>query len=158
MSPANPKRNNDAIVIDASVLVSISSKEATTHLSAENAFDFYAKNGWEFFAPNVIVGEVMFALCHKLAAGVLTEIEHEKAVQSFLNLMKNISTPDDETELVERAVEIRESYGCSRSSDGLYIALAEDLAKTRTVELLTFDKGMVNQAAKNAPTITIKVL
>ena len=100
----------------------------------------------------------MFALCHKLAAGVLTEAEHEKAVESFLNLMKNITTPDDETELVERAVEIRESYGCSRSSDGLYIALAEDLAKTRTVELLTFDRGMVNQSAKNAPTVTIKVL
>lgn len=158
MSPTSPTKNNDAVVIDASILVSISSKEAATYLTAENTFDFYAKNGWEFFAPHVIVGEVMFALCHKLAAGVLTEAEHEKAVESFLNLMKNITTPDDETELVERAVEIRESYGCSRSSDGLYIALAEDLAKTRTVELLTFDRGMVNQAAKNAPTVTIKVL
>ncbi len=127
-------------------------------LIAENAFDFYAKNGWEFFAPNVIVGEVMFALCHKLAAGVLTEAEYEKAVESFLNLMKSIVTPNDETDFVERAVEIRASYGCSRSSDSLYIALAEDLVKIRTVELLTFDKGMVNQAAKNAPTVTIKVL
>ena len=158
MSPTSPMINNDAVVIDASILVSISSKEAATYLTAENAFDFYAKNGWEFFAPNVVVSEVIFALCHKLAAGVLTEVEHEKAVESFLNLMKNILTPDDETDLVERAIEIRESYGCSRSSDGLYIALAEDLAKTRTVELMTFDKGMLNQAAKNAPMVTIKVL
>ncbi len=158
MSPTSPTNNNDAVVIDASILVSISSKEAATYLTAENAFDFYAKNGREFFAPNVTVGEVMFALCHKLAAGVLTEAEHEKAVESFLNLMKNIATPDDETDLVKRAVEIRESYGCSRSSDSLYIALAEDLAKTRTAELLTSDKGMINQAAKNAPTVTVKVL
>ena len=149
---------NNAAVIDASILVSISSKEAATYLIAENAFDTYAKSGWEFFAPNVVVGEVMFALCHKLAAGVLTEAEHEKAVESFLNLMKHISTPDDETDLVKRAVEIQSNYGCSRSSDGLYIALAEDLANTRTAELLTFDKGMINQAAKNAPPVRVKVL
>ncbi|MGI8467341.1 MAG: type II toxin-antitoxin system VapC family toxin [Pyrinomonadaceae bacterium] len=150
--------NPEAVVIDASILVSISSKEAAAYLIAQNAFDIYAKNGWEFFAPNVVVGEVLFALCRKLAAGILTETEHEKAVESFLNLMKNISTPDDETDLVERVVEIRGNYGCSRSSDGLYIALAEDLAKIRTVELLTFDRGMINQTAKNAPTVTVKVL
>ncbi len=109
MSPAN---NPNAAIIDASLLVSMSSNEA----------------------------------------------EHEKAVETFLDLMKIISTPNDETNLVKRAFEIRETYGCSRSSDSLYIALAEDLAKTRTVELLTFDRGMINQAAKNAPTVKVKVL
>lgn len=72
--------------------------------------------------------------------------------------MKNIATPNDETVFVKRAVEICQSYGCSHSSDSLYIALAEELAKTQTVELLTFDKGMIDQAAKNAPTVTIKIL
>ncbi|MDQ3063071.1 MAG: type II toxin-antitoxin system VapC family toxin [Acidobacteriota bacterium] len=155
MSPAN---NPNAAVIDASILVSITAKEAATHLTAENAFKAYSQNGWEFFAPNVIVAEVIFALCQKLAAGILTEAEYKKAVESFLDYMTIISTPNDETDLVKRAVEIRETYGCSRSSDGLYIALAEDLAKARTVELLTFDKGMKNQAAKNAPTVTVNVL
>lgn len=154
----SPMSNKDAVVVDASIIVSISAKEAATYLAAENAIDVYIKNGWEFFAPNVIVAEVIFALCHKLAAGDLTEAEYEKAVESFLDLMKSISTIADETDLVKRAVEIRQGYGCSRSSDSLYIALAEDLAKTRTVELLTFDKGMINQIAKNAPTVTIKVL
>ncbi|MGI8640657.1 MAG: type II toxin-antitoxin system VapC family toxin [Pyrinomonadaceae bacterium] len=158
MNPMSQTNNNDIAVIDASILVSIASKEAATYLIAENAFDTYAKNGWEFFAPNVVVGEVIFALCQKFTAEVLTEAEYEKAVATFLDLMKNITTPNDEMALVKRAVEIRQSYGCSRSSDGLYIALAEDLAKTRTVELLTFDKGMINQAAKNAPTIIVKVL
>ena len=105
-----------------------------------------------------LLGEVVFALYQKFAAGVLTEIEYEKAVETFLDLMKNISTPSSETDLVKRAVEVRQSYGCSRSSDGFYIALAEDLAKTRTVEIVTFDKGMINQAAKNAPTAAVKVL
>ncbi len=100
----------------------------------------------------------MFALCQKLTAGVLTEAEYEKAIESFLDYMTIISTPDNETDLVKRAVEIRESYGCSRSSDSLYIAHVEDLAKTRIAELLTFDRGMINQAAKTAPTVTVKVL
>ena len=72
--------------------------------------------------------------------------------------MTIISTPDDETDLVKRAVEIREGYSCSRSSDGLYLAMAEDLAKTHTVELFTLDRGMINQAAKNAPTVKVRVL
>ncbi len=154
----NPMSNPNAAVIDASILVSISSNEAATHTIAETAFNAYANNGWEFFAPNAIIGEVIFALCQKLTAGVLTEVEHEKAVESFLNLMKNISTPDNETDLVKRAVEIRGNYGCSRSSDSLYLVLAEDLATNRTIELLTLDKGMITQAAKNAPTVTVKVL
>lgn len=154
----SPTSNKDAVVVDASIIVSISSKETATYLAAENAIDVYTKNGWEFFAPNVIVAEVVFALCQKLAAGDLTEAEYDKALESFLDLMKSVSTIADETDLVKRAVEIRKGYGCSRSSDSLYIALAEDLAKTRTVELLTFDKGMTNQIAKNAPTVTIKVL
>ncbi len=140
--------NPNAAIVDASIIVSIASKEAATYLAAKNAFNSYAQNGWEFFAPNAIVAEVMFALCQKLAAGILTEAEYEQAIESFLDYMTIIATPDDETSLVSRAVEIRKSYGYSRSSDSLYIALAEDLEKTRTVELFTLDKGMTNQAAK----------
>ncbi len=154
----SPASKQNAAVIDASILVSIAAKETATHLTAEDAFKAYSQNGWKFFAPNVIVAEVMFALCQKLAAGILTGAEYEKAVESFLDYMTIISMPNDETDLVKRAVEIRETYGCSRSSDSLYIALAEDLAKTRTVELLTLGRGMTNQAAKNAATVTVKVL
>ena len=154
----NPADNLSAAIIDASILVSIASKETPTHLPAEAAFRAYSQNGWEFFAPNVIVPEVMFALCQKLTGELLTRQDYEQAVKSFLDYMTILSTPDDETGLVKRAIEIREGYGCSRSSDGLYMALAEDLAKTRTVELFTLDSGMVNQAAKNAPTVTVKVL
>lgn len=150
--------NLRAVVIDASILVSIASKETPTHRPAEAAFRAYSQNGWEFFAPHVIVPEVMFALCQKLTGELLTTPEYELAVEFFLDYMTILSTPDDETDLVKRAIEIREGYGCSRSSDALYIALAEDLAKTRTVELLTLDKGMVNQAAKNAPTVNVNVL
>lgn len=153
-----PTSNPNAAVVDASLIVAIASKEAGTYLTAKNTFDSYAQSGWEFFAPHTIVGEVLFALCQKFATGVLTKSEYEQAIESFLDYMTFVEPPDDETSLVKRAVEIRETYGCSRSSDSLYLALAEDLAKTRTVELLTFDKGMINQSAKNAPTVTVKVL
>jgi predicted nucleic acid-binding protein len=154
----NPTTNSDAAIVDARILVAMVSKEIGTYLIAEAAFDNYANNGWEFFAPNVVASEVLFALCQKFAAGILTLTEYEQAIDAFLVLMNNISTDNDDKSLVKRAVEIRENYGCSRSSDSLYIALAEDLAKTRKVELLTFDKGMVNQAAKNAPTVLVKIL
>lgn len=154
----NLMNNAEAVVIDASILVSMASNEAGTHLLAEAAFNHYSQNGWEFVAPNVVVSEVLFAMCQKLASGVLTQTEYEQAIDKFLLLMQNISTETSDKSLVKRAVEIRETYVCRRSSDSLYIALAEDLAKTRTVELLTFDRGMTNQAAKNAPTVTVKVL
>ncbi|MCA1622949.1 MAG: hypothetical protein LC768_12045 [Acidobacteria bacterium] len=73
--------------------------------------------------------------------------------------MTAVSPPENgEASLIKRAEEIRKSYGCSRASDSLYIALAEELTATRPTELLTFDKGFINQAAKNAPTVRINLL
>ena len=72
--------------------------------------------------------------------------------------MQFISTPGDESALMKRAVEIRGTYACSRSSDGLYIAYAEELSKSRITEILTFDKGMKNQISNYAPTVTLNLL
>lgn len=89
----------------------------------------------------------------------MTKQEQEEAMEFFKNYMTAISPPEDgEVSFIERAEEIRETYGCSRVSDSLYIALTEELTKTRTTELLTFDKGFVNQSAKNAPTVQINLL
>ena len=71
--------------------------------------------------------------------------------------MKAIKTINDDV-LIKRATEIQEDYGCSRSADSLYIALAEHLGKQHTVEILTFDSGFKNQIAKNAPTVTLNLL
>lgn len=153
MSPTN---NPNALVVDANLMISVSSKEPTAK-AVEAELENYAKNGWEFFAPNIIVAEVLFILCQKLQNGLLTPKSYDEAIENFQDQMKVIETPND-AQFIKRAKEIRETYGCSRSSDSLYLALAEDLAKTRTVELLTFDKGMINHATKNAPTVTVKIL
>ncbi len=146
------------VIIDANIIISISSKESNTFRIAENAFNKYATDGCEFFAPNVIVAEGMFALCNKLKDGILTQNQHDEAVESFIDYMTIIETPSDEYLLMQRAVEIRGTYGCSRSSDGIYIALAEELSQTRTTELLTFDKGIQNQIANLAPAVTLNLL
>lgn len=151
-----PMSNPNAVITDANILISICLKEPTM-LNAEKVLENYAKNGWEFFAPNIIVAEVLYILCQKLQNNLLTPKSYNEAIENFEDQMNFIQTPND-AQFIKRAKEIQNSYGCSRSADSIYIALAEHLAKNRTVELLTFDKGLLNQAAKNSPAVTIKVL
>lgn len=153
-----PTSNPNAAIIDANILISICSKEQDTFPIADTAFKNYAKNGWEFFAPSVIVAEGLFALCNKLQDGILTQTEYDRAIGFYVDYMQIISTPSDESALMKRAVEIRGTYGCSRSSDGLYVAYAEELSKSRVTEILTFDKGMKNQILNFAPTATLNLL
>jgi predicted nucleic acid-binding protein len=158
MSTMTPTNNPNAALVDANILISICSKERLTFPLADSAFKTFAQNGWDFFAPNVIVAEGMFALCNKLQAGVLTQTGYEQAIDFFAGFMQFIQTPEDESSLMKRAVEIRGAYGCSRSSDGLYIALAEELSQSRVTEILTFDQGIKNQIANHAPTVALNLL
>jgi predicted nucleic acid-binding protein len=153
-----PMNKPDAVVVDANILISLCSNEQHTSPLANTAFQTYAQKGWDFFAPNVIVAEGIFALCNKLQAGVLTQTEYERAIDFFVDYMQFIQSPQNESSLIKRAVEIRRNYGCSRSSDGLYIALAEALSQNRVTEILTFDRGMKNQIANFSPNITLNLL
>ena len=91
--------------------------------------------------------------------GKLTAAQYEKAVEDFNDYMAVILTPPaGDVPFIKRASEIRKSYGCSRTSDAIYIALAEELSQNGSVELLTFDAGMVNQAAKNAQSVKVNLL
>lgn len=148
--------NPNALITDANVIISVCSKEPTATVT-KSALESYALNGWEFFAPNVVTAEVLYVLCRKLQNGLLTTKTCDEAIENFQDQMRFTKTPND-AQFIKRAREIQNDYGCSRSADSIYIALAEDLAKTRTAELLTFDKGMINQAAKGVPTVRVKVL
>ncbi len=154
-----PTTNPPAIVIDSNVLIGICAKEKDKHQTAETAVEDYLTKGYEFFAPNVIVSEVIFVLCQKLSNGLLIQTEYDKAIESFKNYLSFIIfTPNGKADLVDRAIETIRGYGCSRSSDGLYIALAEEVSKNYDTKLLTFDKGIINQVAKNAPTVKVHLL
>lgn len=148
-----------AVVPDANVIIALCAKEIDKLQTAEAAFKHYVKQGYEFFAPSVLVAEVIFVLCQKLADGSLTQTEHDKAIDVFGDYLKGIElSPNGEAFLLKRAVEIRQGYGCSRSSDSLYLALAEELTANYDTEIVTFDKGFINQAAKNAPTVKVNLL
>jgi predicted nucleic acid-binding protein len=139
-------------------LISICTKEPTYNI-AKTAISEYASNNWEFHAPNVIVPEFLYILCQKLQNGLLTEAEYRNAIQSFKNQMAATITPTGgDISLIDRAIAIQATYGCSRSADCLYIALAEVLAKSGPAELLTFDNGNVNQTTKHAPTVKVNLL
>ncbi len=152
-----PMNSASVVVIDASVLVSIVSIEIETHVAAKKAFTEYTLSGAEFFAPSVMVGKVIYALCKKVEAKELTEAEHTEAIKSFEDFMTKIAVQIDDNQLIKRAIEIQKSYGCSHSADSFYIALTEVLAENGSVELFTLDRGMKKQAAKNAPSVVVNV-
>jgi predicted nucleic acid-binding protein len=151
-----PTINHGIVIPDANIFIALCAKEPK-QLTAEKALESYANDGWEFYAPNIIVAEVLYILCQKHQNGTLTEKAYKEAVENFQDQMKAVTTVSEAT-LIKRAFEIQQSYGCSRSADSIYIALAEHLAKSQPVEIVTFDGGLVNQAAKNAPTVKVNVL
>lgn len=151
--------NVGSVVIDANVLIGLCAKEPDKCTTAENALQDYAARGWIFYAPHVIVSEVLYVLCNKLQNGLLSPDTYEEAIQNFCDQMAAILSPlNGDASLIIRAKEIRGNYGCSHSADGLYIALTEELAMNGAAEFLTFDKGVINQTTQTAPTIKVNLL
>ncbi len=110
-------------------------------------------------APGVIVAETLYVLCGKKTSGSLSLPDYATAVATFDRIMASVlPPPNGDASLIRRAEQIGNGYGCIRSADGIYIALAEELTASRPTELLTFDQGCPNQAAANAPTVIVKVL
>jgi len=151
--------NAGAVVIDANILISICSQEPSEATARAALADYTARN-WAFYAPSVILTEVLFALCRKLQAGIIDAATYQKAVEDFnLGFLPAITPPPNgDAALLVRAEEIRSGYSCLHSADGFYIALTEELAKSGAAELLTFDKRVVNVAANNAPSVKVNLL
>jgi predicted nucleic acid-binding protein len=155
MQPSNPS----FVTLDASFVVAYCAKEPNRDVKAKAQIVQYANAGKQLYAPGTLVAEVLFAFCRKLAAGDLTPVEHTAALKSFETIMQVVlPPPHGEPALIARADQIRGSYSCSRSADGIYLALAEALAQHGLSELVTFDQGMVNQAAAAAPNVSVTLL
>lgn len=148
-----------AIILDASVAIAISARETGREPKANAELLRYATAGYTFYAPGAVVAETLYVLCGKLQQGLLTPTEHTQAIFDFEILMANVlPPPDGEVSLISRTEAIRTGYGCSRSADGIYIALAEVLAQSVPSAIVTFDQNMQNQAARHAPTVTVQTL
>lgn len=146
-------------VIDASVVVALCCREPGRYDVARKLLSRLATDGTEFYAPSVIVAEGLHTLCQKQNVGVLTPQEHVAAVQSLRTRMKSIlPPPHGDVSLIERAERLREGFGCSRSSDALYIALAERMGQQGQTELITFDRELQRQVQRNAVAVNVCVL
>ncbi len=155
----SPSSNPGAVTIDANVMIAISSREAGHDAVATAELGRYASLGYEWFAPGTIISETLYILCGKLNSGILSPADYATAVQTFARTMNSVlPPPTGDAALVLRAEQIGSGYGCSRSADGIYIALAEQLAQTQPTVLLTFDKGLPKQAAMHAPTVMVHLL
>lgn len=158
---AQPAANNpiSAVVVDATIVVAISAKEAGREQQAIAQLGNYSAVGSQFYAPGVLAAEAIYVLCGKEQSGALSPSDYVQAITDLENMMRGfLPPPNGEAALIRRAAAIRSGYGCSRSSDGIYLALAEELAQTRTTHLLTLDTGLPNQAARNAPTVNVHLL
>jgi predicted nucleic acid-binding protein len=154
----NQPNSPGAVVVDSNVLISICSKE-TSHPTVEQALADYATKKWVFYAPGVIVAEVLFVLCRKLSDGSLTAVAYDEAIEMLKDhLAVILPPPRGDAALVQRAREIQTGYSCLHSADCLYVALTEELAASGAAEFVTFDKRVVNVAAKNAPTVKVNLL
>src|SRR5713101_3629482 len=150
------------VVVDASVVIAFCAKEPAKIARAEAELEKYKDGGWEFFAPAVMFSETLYVFCRQLRDGLMTQADYDSAVQNLIDLLPAInSPPHGEASLVERAEQIRGAYGCSRSSDSIYLALAEQLvplvSSPGQVEAVTFDGKLENHVKANAAVLIGKV-
>ena len=157
MLASNPL--SGAVVPDANLVIAICAKEVGKEPLALAELARYSSLGYQFYAPGVLIAEALYVLCGKEQSGTLPPADYARALTELETLAGGLlPPPQGDAGLVRRAAAIRATYGCSRASDSIYLALAEELTQTRPTVLLTFDQGFPNQAAKNAPTVTVQVL
>ena len=141
-------------------MIALCAQEPQRYTAVSVEINSYAQAGSLFYAPNIIVGETLYALRRKLTDGTLTAAEHAQAVKSFEARMTAVlPPPGGDDSLILRADQICMGYGASRSADALCLALAEaQTALYPNTRLLTFDRDLPKQAARNAPGIAIHLL
>lgn len=151
--------NSPAVVLDASLVIGLCAKESNKYAAAKAQLETYAQDGWELFAPGVLIGEVLYVLCKKRIEGLLDVSGYASAIASFTALARAIKPPPNgDLSLIDRAEAIRGAYGCSKTADAVYLALAEELKASRQAEFVTFDYKIKNQAKANSLDGLLKIL
>jgi len=146
-----------SVTLDASFVIGLCAKEPGKYRKAQTELRQRVSSGCSLFAPHLLVMESAFVLCGKLQNATLTE--HSAALANLHTTLARINfLPGGDGALLARAEQLRQGYGCSRSADGFYIALAEHLATTGASDLLTFDAGQQKQAVAHSPTVTVTLL
>lgn len=146
------------VILDASFVIGICAREPKKYVAAQTELGLRIAGGCPLHAPHLLIMEAAYVLCGRQQSGELTQAEHTAATANLGLLSTTIIFPDNgDITLLARAEQLRQGYGCSRSADCFYIALAEQLALSGTVELITFDAGQQRQAAAS-PGVTVTLL
>ncbi len=112
--------------LDASFVVGICAKAPDKYLKAQAELSRRISEGCPLHAPHLLIMEATYVLCGKQKNNELTEAEHGVAVSNLQMLASSLIFPaDSDASLLLRAEQIRRGYGCSRSADCFYLALAE---------------------------------
>ena len=150
--------NSEVVVVDANLIIAIACNEAGAE-PANDAIERCLSSGFTLYAPGVIMAETLYVLCGKLHSGTLTVAEHAESIRDASSILGLIQAPPGgDSSLFLRAEAIRGNYTCRRSADGIYIALAEELAESFKTILLTFDEDMANQVRSAAPKVDVNLL
>lgn len=59
---STPASSPGSVVIDANVLIAICAREKDKFDKAQDALNDYARSGWLFYGPGVVIGEVLYVL------------------------------------------------------------------------------------------------
>jgi len=148
-----------SVTLDSSLVVALCTKETDKEAPARAALDAWQQQGAAFYAPGVLVSEVLFVLCKKRESGELTPEEHARALDA-LEVLCALLEPMQESDcsLFRRADALRTLHTCRDCADGLYVALAEHLSANGPAVLLTFDAGQKRMAEREAPAVTVQLL
>src|SRR5437016_1590735 len=68
----SPPSNPGALVLDANVVIAICSAEIGRDAFATGEITDYVSQGFQLYAPGVVVAEVLFVLCGKRTSGSLS--------------------------------------------------------------------------------------
>ena len=146
------------VILDASFVIGVCAREPKKYALAQAELSMRITDGCPLHAPHLLIMEATYVLCGKQQSGELTQSEHTAAVANLGLLSTTIIFPEKgDMSLLVRAEQLREGYGCSRSADCFYIALAEHLALSGTSELITFDAGQQRQTAAS-PGVVVTLL
>ena len=122
------KTTPPCVAIDATLLIALCARELDKIAAAEREMERYAQEGYDFYAPGVILAESLFVLCRKLQDSILSALDHANAIDDLRDYMTIInSPPNGDGSLVARAEQIRiwmqsvggrHLYRTGRGSDG----------------------------------------
>jgi predicted nucleic acid-binding protein len=114
-----PESNPGALVVDANVLIAMSTKESGRDALATAEIADFVSSGYQLFSPGVAVAETLYVLCGKRNSGSLSLADYNIAVATFVRIMASVfPPPSGDTALIEGPRRSEEDMGAATQPTG----------------------------------------